>query len=105
MAQRKPVPINSAVDIVGDGDVALPRNSFAPARVRPHIPARTEVQFERQLIRQQFQKERSANAIRLGAELNDEATGEVTASLAFTQHQERGFGDDLTDEERDFYAT
>ena len=105
MAQRKPVPINSAIDVVGDGDVALPRNSFAPARVRPRIPARTEVQFERQLIRQQFQKERTANAIRLAAELNDEATAEVTASLSYTQHLERGFGDDLTDEERDFYVT
>jgi hypothetical protein len=105
MAQRKPVPIQSAVEVVTSDEVALARNAFAPARVRPHIPARTEVQFERQLIRQQFQKERTANAIRLAAELNDEATAEVMASLAYAQHLERGFGDELTETEQAFFAT
>lgn len=105
MAQRKPVPIQSAIDVVTSDEVALARNAFAPARVRPHIPSRTEVQFERQLIRQHFQKERTANAIRLSAELNDEAVAEVTASLAYTQHLERGFGDDLSETERAFFAT
>lgn len=95
MAQRKPTPISPVVAIDDEMPVVTSA-SFAPARQRPSIPARTQVQFERQLIRQQFRKERAALAIRLTGELHAEAGEEVAQSLLYSNLLRRGFGEELT---------
>jgi hypothetical protein len=107
VAQRKPqppTPIRPAVELV-DETALQPAAPFAPARkAAPGVPTRTHLMFERQLIRMQFQKGRSAAATGLAADLLDGASSEVTASLLFSHHLQRGFGDDLSDQERAFFA-
>ncbi len=103
MAQRNPTPITAAVAAADDDLAAVADIGFAPGRRHPSVPARTQVQFERQRIRQQFRKERAALAIVLSGELHDEAGEAVTQSLLYSNLLRRGLGDDLTDTQAAFF--
>lgn len=100
MAQRKPTPIQTGIELVPD-DLALPAcDPIARAIQRPAIPTRTQLLAERQAAAMQFQTERSKFAITKNAEIHDHASAEMTASLLYAKHLEHGFGDDLTEQER-----
>ncbi len=104
MAQRKPTPMQADVELVAD-DVALtPRDSISRAILRPKVPTRSRMLAERQATAMQFQKDRTAFAITKTMEVHDLASAETTASLLYSKHMERGFGDDLSEDEAQFFA-
>lgn len=104
MAQRKPVPIQPDIEIVADEVALVPRDSISRAMLRPKVATRSRMLAERQATAMQFQKDRSACAITKTMEVHDHASAEATASLLLSKHHERGFGDDLSEEEEQFYA-
>lgn len=90
----------SAMAIPTDDIAVVPDGRFTPARQGFRIPARTQVQFDRQITRQRFQKARSASAIQLTGELHDEASAEVAQSILYTNFVLRGLDGDLTESQR-----
>jgi hypothetical protein len=104
MAQRNPTPITPDVDLVPSETALTARDPLSGAIQRPHVPTRTQLMAERQATAMLFQAARSALAISKSVEVVDHANAEATASLLYAHHLERGFGDDLTAEEREFFA-
>ncbi len=104
MVQRKPTPIQADIELVTDDAALLPRNPISRAMGRPKVPTRSRMLAERQATAMQFQKDRSAFAITKTMEVHDHASAETTASLLYSKHLERGFGDDLSEDEAQFYA-
>ncbi len=104
MAQRKPTPIQAEIEIVDDDAAFGPRHPISRAILRPKVPTRSMMLAERQATAMQFQKDRAAFAITKSMEVHDHASAETTASLLYSKHLERGFGDDLNAEEKQFYV-
>jgi hypothetical protein len=104
MAQRKPTPIQADIELVTDDAALVPRDPISRAIQRPKVPTRSRMLAERQATAMQFQKDRSAFAITKTMEVHDHASAETTASLLYSKHMERGFGDDLSEDEAQFFA-
>lgn len=104
MAQRKLIPIQPDIELVADEAALLPHNPISRAIQRPKVPTRARMLAERQATAMQFQKDRSAFGITKTMEIHDHAAAETTASMIYAKHLERGFGDDLSAEEAQFYA-
>lgn len=104
MAQRKPTPMQADVELVTDDMALAPRDPISRAILRPKVPTRSRMLAERQATAMQFQKDRSAFAISKTMEVHDLASAETTASLLYSKHMERGFGDDLGEDEAQFFA-
>jgi len=90
----------SVMAIPTDERAIVPDGRFTPARQSFRIPARTQVQFDRQITRQRFQKARSISAVQLTGELHDEASAEVAQSILYTKFVLRGLDGDLTESQR-----
>jgi hypothetical protein len=103
MAQRNPTPITPDIDIV-PGDVPAVADPLSGAVQRPRVPTRSQLIAERQATAMLFHAARSALAITQGQGVVDHANAEATASLIYAKHLECGFGDDLTEEEQEFFA-
>ena len=104
MAQRKPTPMQPTVEIVSNDPAPLARDPLSNAIQRPGVPTRVQLMAERQATAMLFQAARAAFAITKGVEVVDHATAETTASLLYAHHLERGFGGELAEEEREFFA-
>ena len=104
MAQRKPTPIQADIELVTDDIALTPRDPISRAILRPKVPTRSRMLAERQATAMQFQTGRSAFAITKTMEVHDHASAETTASLLYSKHLERGFGDDLSEDEVQFFA-
>lgn len=106
MVQRKPTPIQPAVEIVTNDASLVGRDPISGAIQRPNVPTRAQLMAERQATAMEFQTARSKFAITKTGEMHDHASAEVTPSLLFSKHLERGFvEDELTEDMRAFYAS
>lgn len=104
MVQPKPTPIHAEIELVTDDAALAPRDPISRAIQRPKVPTRSRLLAERQATAMQFQRDRSAFAITKTMEVHDHASAETTASLLYSKHLERGFGDDLSEDEAQFFA-
>lgn len=104
MAQRKPTPIQTDIELVTDDMALAPRDSISRAILRPKVSTRSRMLAERQATAMQFQTGRTTFAITQSMEVHDHASAETTASLLYSKHLERGFGDDLSEDETQFFA-
>lgn len=105
MAQRKPTPIQPEIELVSEVAALVAREPIARAIQRPKVPTRSRMLAERQATAMQFQKDRTAFAVTKTMEVHDHAMAELTLSLLHSRHLERGFGDDLSEDEAQFFAS
>jgi hypothetical protein len=104
VAQRKPTPIQPDIELVTDEAALAARDPISRAMLRPKVPTRSRMLAERQATRMQYRKDRTVFALTKTMDVHDHASAETTASLGFSKHLERGFADDLTEDEARFYA-
>ncbi len=97
MAQHKPAPITSAIQVADENELAVPDIASLRGQARGSVPARTQVLAERQFIDQVFITERATHAIRRSAKVHDEAGAEAAQSFDFTNRIRRAYGDDFND--------
>ncbi len=94
MAQRKASPAQSAIEVAANDAALVPDAVFASSQLT-NVPARTQVQIQRVLTRQEFRKTVGINAIEAAAEVSDVAHEQVTGSFLYANHLRRGFNGEM----------
>lgn len=100
MANSDLMKLQAALEVLNTESVSVSGDPVTRAIQRPKVPTRSKIMAERQAIQMEFQTQRAKAAISKGMEVIDHGTAEMTESLLYSKHLERGFAGDLTDDEQ-----
>lgn len=104
MAQPRPTPMTAAIELVDDAAL-VESDPFADTNAWPDMSRRDQLMINRQLLAMAYRGFRGQFGITKAAEVHDHANAQVTASLLFSLHQERGFPEGTLSEEERAYFT